>query len=69
MEVTRSSESSVHIRTTWRYIPGNENIYNYRFENVKSYILELCAKHWLNIHTYRNGNLKNFIFTVAVLSK
>jgi hypothetical protein len=27
----------VHIRTTWRYIPDDGNIHNYRCENLRSY--------------------------------
>jgi hypothetical protein len=37
MEVIHSSETSVNIRTTWRNIPEDDNIHNYRFENLKSY--------------------------------
>jgi hypothetical protein len=33
-----SSETSVHIRTTRRYIPEDGNIRNYRWENLKSCI-------------------------------
>jgi hypothetical protein len=38
MEVKRSSETSVHIRTTKTYISEDSNIYNYRCENLKSNI-------------------------------
>jgi hypothetical protein len=38
MEVIRSSETSVHIRTTRRYIPEDWSIRNYRCENLKSCI-------------------------------
>jgi hypothetical protein len=37
----RPSETSVHIRTTRRYIPEDGNIHNYRCENLKSYINRL----------------------------
>jgi hypothetical protein len=32
----RSSETTVHMRTTWLYIPEDGNNRNYRFENLKS---------------------------------
>jgi hypothetical protein len=41
MEVIRSSETSVHIRITRRYIPENGNIHNYFYENLKSCILNI----------------------------
>jgi hypothetical protein len=37
MEVIRYSERSLHIRTTWRYIPDDGNIHSYRHENLRSY--------------------------------
>jgi hypothetical protein len=39
MKVIRSSETSVHIRTTRRYIPEDRNFHfdNCRCENLKSY--------------------------------
>jgi hypothetical protein len=37
MEVLRSSETSVHIRTTRSYIREDDSIYNYRCKNLKSY--------------------------------
>jgi hypothetical protein len=33
-----SSETSVHIRTSRRYVPEDDNIHNYRYENLTSYI-------------------------------
>jgi hypothetical protein len=36
MEVIRSSETSVHIQTTRRYIPEDDNFHNYHHENLKS---------------------------------
>jgi hypothetical protein len=39
MEVIRSSETSVHIRITQRYIPEDGNFHNCHFENLKSYIV------------------------------
>jgi hypothetical protein len=36
MDVIRSSETSVHIRTTRCYIPEDGDIRNYRRENLKS---------------------------------
>jgi hypothetical protein len=35
MEVIRSSEMSVHIWTTWCYIPEDDNFRNYHCENIK----------------------------------
>jgi hypothetical protein len=37
MEALRSSEMSVHIRTTRSYISEDGNIHNYRSENLKPY--------------------------------
>jgi hypothetical protein len=37
MEVIRSSETSVHVRTTLRYMPEDGNFYNYRYENLISF--------------------------------
>jgi protein tyrosine phosphatase len=37
MEAICSSETSVYIWTTRRYIPEDGNIQNYRYENIKSY--------------------------------
>jgi hypothetical protein len=31
------SETSVHIRTTRRYVPEDGNIHNHRYENLKFY--------------------------------
>jgi hypothetical protein len=36
MKLIRSSETSVNIRTTWRYIPEDGNIHNYCCKKVKS---------------------------------
>jgi hypothetical protein len=36
MDVKRSSETPVHIRTTSRYISEDGTIYNYRFENLSN---------------------------------
>jgi hypothetical protein len=33
----RFSETSIHIRSSWRYIPENANIHNYRWESLKSF--------------------------------
>jgi hypothetical protein len=38
MEAVRFSETSVHMRTTRRYIPEDGNFHNHRFENLKLYI-------------------------------
>jgi hypothetical protein len=37
-KVTRSSDTLVYIRTTRCHIPDDENIHNYRCENLLSYI-------------------------------
>jgi hypothetical protein len=36
VEMKRSSETLVHIQTTWRYIPEDGNIHNYRCDNLIS---------------------------------
>jgi hypothetical protein len=33
MEVIRSSETSVDIQTTWRYIPEDVKFHNYHYES------------------------------------
>jgi hypothetical protein len=35
--VIRSSETSIHIWITRRYIPADDSFHDYRFENLKSY--------------------------------
>jgi hypothetical protein len=42
------SETSVHIRTTRRYIHENGNIHNYRSESLKSYLLGFVLKSFLD---------------------
>jgi hypothetical protein len=42
------SETSVHIRTTRRYIHKNRNINNHRCENLKSYMLRFVLKSFLD---------------------
>jgi hypothetical protein len=37
MEATLPFETLVYVRTTWQYIPGDDNFHNYRCENLKSY--------------------------------
>jgi hypothetical protein len=48
MEVIRSSETLVYIRTKRRYIPEDGRIHNYRCENLKSYtvfkLLPFCTQ-------------------------
>jgi hypothetical protein len=39
MEAIRSSETSIHTRTTWRHIPESGILLSHRHENLKSYIL------------------------------
>jgi hypothetical protein len=41
MEVLFSSESSVHVGTTWRYIAENENIEKYAISEVKKVTVSL----------------------------
>jgi hypothetical protein len=45
MEVIRSSETSVHIRTTWRYIPEDGNIHrrSYKYSIQRSCLLLLSS--------------------------
>jgi hypothetical protein len=38
IELIRFSETSVHIRTNWRYIPEDGNIHKHRCENFKCYV-------------------------------
>jgi hypothetical protein len=44
METIRSSETSLHIRNTRRYVPEDGGIPNHRFENLKSYIHKMLTK-------------------------
>jgi hypothetical protein len=37
MEATRSSETSVHTRSTWRHITEDDILYSHHRENSKSY--------------------------------
>jgi hypothetical protein len=66
----RSSETSVHIRTTRRYIPEDGNFYNYRSENLKSCILpppssqSYVGHHW---HLLAIRELQNLTFWVESL--
>jgi hypothetical protein len=39
MEAIRSSEMSVHTRSTWRHIPEDGILYSHRRENLKSYTM------------------------------
>jgi hypothetical protein len=41
MDVIRSSETSVRIRTRRRYVPEDGNIRNFRFENVILYLVKI----------------------------
>jgi hypothetical protein len=41
MEVIRCFETSVHIRTTRRCDIPEDDVHNYRFENLKSYMLNV----------------------------
>jgi hypothetical protein len=51
MEVIYSSETLVHIWTTQRYIQEDGTLYNYHYENFKSYTSVL-----LRIEVYDYGN-------------
>jgi hypothetical protein len=49
METIRSSETSVHTRSTRRHIPENGILYSHRRENLKSYkLIELLPSQWLD---------------------
>jgi hypothetical protein len=41
MEVIRSYETSIHIRTTWSYISEDVSIHKYRYENITSYKINI----------------------------
>jgi hypothetical protein len=41
MEAIRSSETSVHIPRTRRYIPLDSKFHNYRWDSLKSYIVKM----------------------------
>jgi hypothetical protein len=41
MEAMRSSETSVHTRSTWRHIPEDGILHSHCRENLKSYMLRL----------------------------
>jgi hypothetical protein len=49
IEVIRSSEISVRIETTRCYIPEDGNFYNYRCENLRSYMTEVMFKLYLPV--------------------
>jgi hypothetical protein len=36
MEATRSSETSVYNKPTWRHVPEDDIVHNHRRENLKS---------------------------------
>jgi hypothetical protein len=55
MEVLRSSEKSVYIRATRRYIPENGSIHNCRCENPKSYIVINSVNRTANIERIKNA--------------
>jgi hypothetical protein len=50
MEAIRSSETSVHIRITRRYIPEDDSFHNYHCENFNSYNMHLV---WEQLHCLR----------------
>jgi hypothetical protein len=45
VEATRSSETSVHTRSTRRHIPEDGILHSHRYENFKSYSVILYIKH------------------------
>jgi hypothetical protein len=46
IEATYSSETSVDFQqTTRRYIPEDETLRNYRYENLKPYFLQYANEH------------------------
>jgi hypothetical protein len=53
MEAIRSSETSVHTRSTRRHIPEDRILYNYRCNNLKSYtcfsFFHLCSSQPLSL--------------------
>jgi hypothetical protein len=65
MEVTRSSETSVHTRYTRRHIPETGNVHSQRCENLKSYIKSRL--HYLSLPILRDPtNLLCFIFLLNI---
>jgi hypothetical protein len=51
MEATRSSETSVDLQTTWRYIPEGGTCYNHGCENLKYYMSKSSFILWLRLPT------------------
>jgi hypothetical protein len=44
MEAIRSSETSVHTRSTWRHIPADGILHSHRRKNLKSYVRFILYK-------------------------
>jgi hypothetical protein len=58
MEPIRSSETSVHTRSTPRHIPEDGIIYSHHCENLKSYNIPFYWDRWCSgnaIHSYSGG--------------
>jgi hypothetical protein len=64
MEVIRSSEMSVHTRSTWIHIPEDGIVHSHRCENLKPYMD--CSIHHLQ---YRNETLKVWLFMMLACNK
>jgi hypothetical protein len=53
----RSSETSVHTRSTRRHIPKDDILHGYRRENIKSYTVKNAVHSWVHAlkHTWHLG--------------
>jgi hypothetical protein len=73
MEATRSSETSVHTRSTRRHIPENGILQSHRCENIKSYINTVCSQnHMKQIYCEKNAKyfyliLEHLVLTTVIL--
>jgi hypothetical protein len=63
MEIIRSSEMSVHIRISRSCSPDDDNIHNYRCNNLKSYVIlvwvvtELRLEFIPHLYTYMEASI------------
>jgi hypothetical protein len=69
MEIIRSSETSVHIGTTWCYIPGYRNFCNYRCENLKSYMTEIVFMPYLPVIVFLQSQNSQFLSRLILTQK